>query len=503
MRQVNNVIYNQANLNSWNDELPNLKSQIQSSSHFIGETKKVLIPLNSQLQVLNSNISSLRLRINLAEIELSRHQHHHHGHNHHGHSHGIIDGVVDTVATLNLIQMRGELSTLLSQQSGLEREIQDHINQIQRAEDVIEKCRKRIEWIDKHIQKGQQFLQTLNNNPSQLTTHLQQKLVANFKNYDFYHPAGVSPQVRFCLLNLQEKFNELFTLPVPATLYPLTQVSYPYIQTYLTQTTSHINYLRFCGFLWEMHHRVANEGIDEDFNNILVDLLNETHIPENGDLPDHMATGKTANIYYQEIKPTSSYLQDLTNEQLIDYESKIFEAQLSWLKPYLKRENPLQVHIANAVALIETEIKEKQQKNEPVDYHFYIHAVRDFNKITREVPDSEVITHLNLLAEHASGSPSLGKKIGGVLLTIGGLALIVASIAGLCATFGGSIAGITLGLTILQASALTLTAIGGSALTFFGVKTVQNGMQRGLSKELQHIHGDCQSLYSPSQPNYG
>ncbi|KTC81339.1 hypothetical protein [Legionella brunensis] len=498
MRPVKIVIYDQTQIQSWENELPTLKKAIDTASQTVLREKQTLEPLNLRLLTLDNEINSIQLQILTIQSELERrHHHHHHEHNGHHHSHpshnhgNIFEGFADAVSELNLLQLQNQLNVVKIQRGELKKTIQSHLDEIKRAESIIGETSSKIAWTEDHIKAGKQFLETLTNNPAELVEQLHEKILKTFEKYSNTHPAGVSPQVRFCLLNIQAKLAGLLTPPTFELITPSP------IQV------NQIYYLRLCAFLWDMYYRVERGDNDYPFSDLLANLLKATHILENGDLPDHLQTGQSANVHFSQVKNNNPYFQDLTDYELLAYEKQIFDQEISHTKTRLYRQNALQIHIGKAVSLIELEIANKKSKKEPVDYHFYTQVIRDFNKILFQGSDPSLVDHLALLAEHASGSSSLGKKIGGALLVVAGLLLIAASVVGLVATFGSSAFLSAFGLA-LALSLLSTSTIAGTGLTFFGGRTFKGGMQQGLSKELHNIHDDLQNPeVAHTQPQYG
>lgn len=502
MPTIDNVIYNVKNIELWRSEIPKLEKLSQEVSQQIITETPELERLSSRISLLNSQIRDLDTQILLLQSTQNRqhyHYYHDHHHHHHNHHHYASDFFVDVSTGIQLNRLREQWSNLSGERSSLLTSMQRIENRIESLKKAINNAKTNIAWLQKHITEGEEFLTTLNNNPTQLIVNLQQKILQKFSDYAYYHPAALSPRVRFCLFNIQWKLN-LITPPPTGQLYPSLPIH------------TQIRYLSLTAFVWEMYHQVEDEAQDEDFKNLLIELINKLHIPDNGDLPDSLRTGKGAYAHLHDIKTSNPY--DMSNENLYQYETDIFKYHLGNLKNYLRQQNAVQISIARAVSLIEEEISLKAQKNETIDYHFYTAAVSDFLQILSPQPNNNAIRHLGVLAEHASGTASLGKKIGGALLMVAGIALVAASIVGLAATFGGSsffsAAGIALGLSLLQfqvafGTFFAATAIAGSGLTFFGGRTFKEGKQQGLSKELVTLQETCNNpdSWGPSAPQYG
>ncbi|CEK10332.1 hypothetical protein [Legionella hackeliae] len=511
MRPLENVIYNQKNIDKWESEIPHLEKEIIQEQKKIAIERESLAPLQQQLTTLDLKIGSLNTLILSQQLaNISHHHHsHHHNHHHHGHDHhryDVVDFMSDSISRMTLVQLQSELSIKTLERDSLDRQMEPHRKAIANSERRIRDNEANIQWRYTHIPLAKKFLERLNNNPADLVNSLHQKLLNDFRQYEDHHPAGLSPRVRFCLLNIEEKLKELYTAPA------LSYLRFGFEE----QQRHQINYLRLCGFILDMYRQVKAEGQSEEFTDLLIGLVNDLHIGESDDLPDLLATGVTAQSYFQAAKGPNKFLCDLNDEQLVQYEATIFRDKYTLLSNNsLFGRNSVQLSMAKAMSLIADEINGKILKNEPVDYHFYTAVTNDFLQIF--TPQSEkAIKHLGVLAEHASGAPSLGKQIGGALLVVIGLTILTASIVGLAATFGGSsffsAYGIGLGLSMLQfqvafGTLFTATTFAGSGLTFFGGRVYKQGTQQGLSKELAHLQEECQkpnpldySQVTPSAP---
>jgi hypothetical protein len=134
------------------------------------------------------------------------------------------------------------------------------------------------------------------------------------------------------------------------------------------------------------------------------------------------------------------------------------------------------------------EVKRKQDQNQPIDYFFYLQVFQDLKAIVNNPGDLPAAQRLGLLAEYASGSPSVGMQFAGVLTTIVGLSLFAGMITGVVASFGVSsllsYGGLKLSLyllTLLDFTPPLLLMGGGLGLTFFGQS------RQGISRVLDDI----------------
>ncbi|WP_141676697.1 hypothetical protein [Legionella jamestowniensis] len=487
MLSIKNIIYSQTNIDQWNEKLPALENEITVEEESINSAKSQLRPLNRSLDHLQIQIDGVEAEIFLLQRAQQQRQHSHHHHSvhfpltHHHHNDG------DSAETISRLQT--QLAHFNLTRQSLRRDIASQEVLIKASEESIQNAQQKCNWIKEHTKKAQQFLQTLKEQPDLLVKSLHDRIFQKFFDYEYNHPAGLSPRVRFCLLNFPAKLQELAPVVTPN--------NFPDSKEFDFKKYTQINYLRLCGFIWEMYSQVKKEGTDEKFTDLLIELINELHIDENGDLPDELHSGSTAKVHFQDIKNQVHVLSDLTDKELLTLESTIFKTKLEELHTYLPPKDNVHASIAHATQLIEDEVTQKTQQNEAIDYHFYIAALDDFlilqKKPQLQNMDVSVVAHLDLLAKHASGAPSLGKKIGGALLMVAGLFLLTVSIATLVATFGSSSFFSATG--IVMGGMLATTAVTGGAFTFFGGRLVNQGRQQGLSKALVTTQEQCQDYY--------
>ena len=489
---MTNIIYNTPQIQSWQSELSPLSFQIQGHSNRVNEHNNALIPLQSQFQVLQSQISSIESQIALAELRASEdrryHQqlayqydyhHRHHHHHHHSPQPGFWHAVGDVASAINTGLLYSQLNSLRADIRPVQSQMQIHIDQINSSNAIIQNSRARIQWIEYHIAEGSKFLQTLRSRPSDLLTPLKNKIIDSFRRYNDKNPSGRSPQVRICLLNIEEKIDFFSSDPNQNDI-----------------RTLQINYLQFCAFLASMRIQVRSENKDEEFINLLDLIIDETHISSDGDLPDEMQTRSSASTLFAAIQRVKADLFLMNEQSLSIKEQSIFAEEVARIQTRVVYESELQNKINSAVRLIRLEVESKKQKNEDIDYHFYNRALKDLYQVAFHSQDHTTANHLGQLAESASGAPSVGKKVAGALIAVLGILVIAASIAFIALTAGVSSFlsgfGVALGLTLIQSQiticvCVPLTVLAGSGLTFWGSTKFKEGMQQGVSKELEAV----------------
>lgn len=503
MPSPNPVVYNQANLLSWQQELPQVQLQISEKVLLIEDQKRHLSPLQRQLESTNRLISITQSQLNNANISATQdmihhmHDHHHHCHGHHHHHRdGVLHYINDFAREWNRSQLQIELGRLQAERISLQNQMRPYERVINEASAELNQFRFRESFLKQHIPAAESFLRVLDKNPLELVNALAHKLQKTFTDYEDTHLTGLSPQVRISLIAARYGLNELTRYDGgynPEVLHP----------------THKANYLRLCGFIWDMYSRVKLENQDRTFEKILAELIDSTHVRQHGDLPDQWRTGFSADVLFKASKQTYPQYFEIQTAQLPSIEEQIFNNGLSSLKQInLLQPNSLQRHIVHAANLIDSEVVMKKQKDEPIDYHFYGRTVRILGEALANPTDMHTAKRLGDIAEHASGNASVGKQVLGGLLIALGVLLIGASIAGFVTTLGSSsvlsACGMTLGIGLLQTQvvlgvASTVAAASGIGLTFFaGPATIKSGQRQGLSQELIDIKEGVENYVSPS-----
>lgn len=486
MPSVNPVVYNYTDLFSWQAELTPLELQISENLQFIKEQQRqYLNPLQRQLDVLNSSISSIELQM---DMNL-------------GMPSNIIyprpDYYGSSIQVLNTYTLQFRLDNLLKERDKLKRRMAPYERAINEAQASLDELYSRRDWLKEHIPAAKLFLHTLQENPLELVQTLTNKIWEALIHYEDTHLTGLSPQVRICLLAVRY-LNQL-------TFYPG-----GYAPDY-TNPIHRANYLRLCGFLWDMYLKVKQEKKDVAFEKILGSLIESTHVAEHGDLPYPTLTGYSATAWFGSNSQSMPECFAIQEHHLPILEEQTLNNGIAFIAQNRPNQpTALQKHIISAVNLIDAEVKMKKQKNEEIDYHFYGRAVCILNNVFVNPTDKQSAKRLGEIAECASGNNSVGKHVLGGLLIVFGALLISASVVGFITTFGSSSVlsawGFALGLSLFETEfvfgiASSLAATAGIGLTFFaGPKAIESGARKGLSQELMDIKEGIESYDEP--PSY-
>lgn len=118
----------------------------------------------------------------------------------------------------------------------------------------LTQLKSRKSFLDNHILVAGIFLRTLQENPLELVQTLANRLQKAFIDYEDTHLTGLSPQVRISLIAARYGLGEL------------TRYESGYNPEALQfQSTHRANYLRLCGFIWDLYSRVRQENLDTAF----------------------------------------------------------------------------------------------------------------------------------------------------------------------------------------------------------------------------------------------
>ncbi|MGM9452615.1 hypothetical protein ACTAZI_04680 [Legionella bozemanae] len=486
MPSANPVVYNYVDLFSWQAELTPLELQITENSQFIKEQRQYLQFFQRQLDSLNSSISLIEQQTDM-NLGIP--------------SNAIyprVDFYGSSIQVLNTYQLQFKLDSLLKERDALKRRMAPYERAINEAQASLHELRSRRIWLNEHIPAAQLFLQTLQENPLASVQALSNKIGDALIHYEDTHLTGLSPQVRIGLLAVRY-LNQL-------TFYPG-----GYDPDYTNQI-HRANYLRLCGFLWDMYLKVKQENKDAAFEKVLASLIEGTHVAQYGDLPYPMQTNYTAEAWFaSNIQSMPGYFA-IQEYHLPNVEEQILNNGFAFITQNTPiRPTALQKHIINAVNLIDAEVKMKKQKSEEIDYHFYGRTVLILNDVFVNPADKHAAKRLGEIAEYASGNSSVGKQVLGGLLIVFGALLISASVVSFITTFGSSsvlsAGGFALGLSLFETEfvfgiASSLAAAAGIGLTFFaGPKAMESGGRKGLSQKLMDIKEGIENYGEPPAYN--
>ena len=378
------------------------------------------------------------------------------------------------------------------------------------------KATKEMREASFQLEDADTFLKTLKNEPLTLIVDLAQKTCEMMASYELKHPVGQSPKVRFGLEQLREKNDT-----VQASINELNKNTYTpkELKSFAQQI-----FLGQCGTLAHLLNGVTVSIRESDGSHVIKDenyayakelmnLLKQTHVAYNGDLPDRMALGKNSIAVSFELSmvgtvPNAEGLE-LQAEFHQEKENETFDTELKKLENTLNRYALYQHHhddvIQSARAIIAelNELKLKFGKNFDIKYGTTI--LTHTNSLITDSKNILLQKRYLELTNLAPGTPSMGKKIAGLLLGLLAVTVIVCSLLLILATTGY----ITLPLAIVATGILAPISINfqaasaaiGIGMLVGSVGLFKRGMRQNLSDKMSSfIHENKLAAKSSHKP---
>lgn len=350
-----------------------------------------------------------------------------------------------------------------------------------RYEEEVEKIEKEILDLQSELDKVNQFLQTLVDNPQVLVDEKHQYLTTAFANYTQFNPIQ-SETTRLILTSIQEKLDA-----IKNTNENINSVGkkefFTDAKTTPQQNQALFKYALFTGFIADLIMQVREkkeEKEEDDFLPFLKDLLKEMHIAENGDLPEPRKLQMSCEelfLLFADLHPelykvrveTLSHLEDEYKK-----EKDIFTNLFS-LHPELNKVGKELYHS------IIKDLKNKNKMELAKLYPSYARIFREGAIILDPIKKLEekqiAIKNLLEIAENLPTTSSAKLKVAGALVAFIGLAVAVTSVLLFppLAPFGA-----LLGATLLVKGLLIAGAVTGVALTGIGATLFYFGCDRGV-----------------------
>ncbi len=455
MPRVNIIVYNKSEIFKWKEELTRLTEERKILEKNICLMERTLEPLNLELQSI--------------QIQINSHQN-------------------DYYREMKFLDIPTEVSSALGTQELLSlREQYDAKDTARRSQQeqkdnydaMLKEHKSRIDWLNEHIMQAEQFLVNLDRDPESLVVKLTNDILTKFKSYEKEHPIESSSQVRLCLFKIKEKLVALDVGTIRSSSGPS--------KRHEKQNNACLNYLLLCAFLWQMYHQMEQE---EPFAAPLKELLETTHILEHGDLPDEFSIGRGIDGYLSVIEQQNGAIFNKNTERLLKLERTLLIQKISDTKLKLQQRSSLHGYIDSAIDLIEEKAL-NVNKCERFDYYFYNCLLDRFEEVLANPFNQEAGKNVGKLAELTSGKPSFTKKLKGILLTVGGIVVLLGFLAATLVFIPGApfLFPISLALQckIGIGIGFSLGVLTGTGLSFWGLKTFSGGTRQGLSRLCKEI----------------
>lgn len=327
----------------------------------------------------------------------------------------------------------------------------------------------------------------------------QRKLQSNSFLVSFFEkPQQLILSLRKDVANMIDAFNVDFATQQSKTVRKcLAELKYkiPFILAQYEHQLSHLHarYYRLTGLLWTMLDRLKGEENQELSRNLLA-LLNQVPL-------DPM----TCRRYYIEFQNANLVkLHDLSDLELNTLEAENFSAAEANFRKVLEEEYKpdisKSVKVADAyhkgIALADRIIANKNttpKKDEPeFDIKYNTTVLEKSTQLARESHHKITQQQTKLLAaQDEAGKPSVGKKIGGLLLAFVGVAVAIGSVIATALSFGASTPSSVLGIkvgTTMAAKGVAIASTATGVVGFLGgCGLFASGKRKGVSKDIHEF----------------
>jgi hypothetical protein len=342
------------------------------------------------------------------------------------------------------------------------------------------------------VTAGELFLQTLENSPAQLVTALCNEM----KSIPTRLPSVVNKRQNYLTPTARSALAEI------KNLVDTTEATLKVIQ-HKAEAKPQIReqYLELCGLLCKLVNPAINqksicyyEGnnhyhvVDNDkpLAEAIITILNTTHIPFDGDLPDSFASNKKSISFYQQRNKWFEVSNHSVNIELT------FNAEYESLMATIKKmqsDTSYNINFINTAVSIATTIKRQKEESLNSNTSYAIEVIKATHQLL--INPQNAIQHQKeylRLANLAEGKPSLGKQLKGLMQIFLGTALILGGV--LIAVTSHGIATPLSAFIIKTGWGIVIGALlGGIGIGagLNGARLFQNGKRTGLSKQLVEL----------------
>lgn len=485
MPAIDVVRYTPSELKFWDITLQNNQNFINNYITRIQQYQLVLTPFEEQLKLLDQTLNETLAALNSntgVSLDMSAYL----NPNYHPPRHG------DHNTNYRIIELQRHLGSLDQQRKALVNDMRPYQNNISTVTQELNKLLAQNDQIQQQIESARAFLNVLVSNPRTLVMDLREKLLAVVSAYEDKHMSNQSLAVRSCLHAIHSG--------LPSLIFDVADIK-----------TQQENYLRLCGFVADMYSRVQRENKNDVFLSTLAEVINTTHLDPQEDLLDELNIPWNAMSWFRAATKGQPHIFAITESDLYSDEVQRYQQTMNrLLSNSLVQATYLQQSIRRSAEAIDIEICEKLRRNEPIDYHFYICLANTLTQLHYDSSNLRATERLHHIAEQATGTSSVGKKLLGALMVVLGAMMVITSLAAFASSLGSTSAlsawGSAFGLHLIQTqvAALTLsctiTAAVASGLTFWGARTVNASARQGLSQDLMDTYDAALTHAGPTAP---
>lgn len=493
--------YNKKAINLWEEEIVSTCIKIQTSERDLNKAKEIKNKITidrvfykqefaKKTELLNKRFNFLQENQRNLNVELS------------------------LASPLNDPQIQiftEELKGISERLEGLESDEQNEQKIIDEYQAKLTRWKKELQCLQKQTHAAKEFLKRLEDNPEDLFTLHLDKIFNQLSDFD-HSVYEQDDRMRLCFVKLAEKKYKLATASATSTFnnhsaYQELDTLYRVFSEARKQKQDNANeknrwrqhFACLNGFLFDLKrlYCLDNSKASQSFINLLNTLLEDMHIPEEGDLPDHLATGLSTHRQFRLLKEEYKEIFAMTPEVLLEFEEKKFQAEHDRLQNFIRNGNQhTHKQAAKLLSAIDEYILERKRKPGPVIYKDYTRLMQQATNIYEALEDKTWnektdidFKHFSESASEMPGKTSTGRRVTGAILGTIGLVLLTTSVTVAAISFGGfavpSLLGIAISGTLIIKAAALLGIATGASLSAGGWSLFHQGRQKGLAHTVE------------------
>ncbi len=325
----------------------------------------------------------------------------------------------------------------------------------------------RKEILLKNCRQGLDFLNKLKNTPGIVLTDLKIKACKELESFNMLHPTNQNIFIRKTYMQLYDR---------------ATPNREPTSNESLRK-----EYYDLCYLLWIILQEMENNknNSNKQFEQVIINIIKESHIPIFGDLPDEL---NTIPKFFRLDTVWAAREKIMDDAALQAKECSQFEVEYNKLQAKItEMENGSELIQTN---LIKDLIKEiDTQKAAPnFDIKFTTVVIKQTNRLLENPYNENIQRNYYDLAEHAEGRPTQFKTLTGLMLRLLGCITITAA-------FGLVILALAPPMWVTIPIYATLLLAGGlfkigSSIVFHSDTYLQNGVRHGMSLNMEQTVGE-------------
>lgn len=317
------------------------------------------------------------------------------------------------------------------------------------AKRFIELNNQEIVNYQNNIETAKEYIKRLREKPEELFSHLQKRLIKFFTHPSWQHSHLKKLDIYILAHELPHNIQAIHDLPT---------------------LSWREKYAALIGYAW--HIQMTIEKHLQFASNFEERVLRTTYVAKKGDLPDDLALHSSCVEIYKNLQiQFPELLKDFT---LMDVYCEVRNNLLDNLRTKISSFPADRVFYEKCSSVVKAIEIERCTKGEVFDKPFYINLLKKTAKIANDPTNVEALNEYKKLAysKKVSGQRSIGKLVGGAMLTMIGVVVTALSTAAFVLSLGISakITGPLIGLGVFT--------------TLAGMALFKNGMRKGISHSM-------------------